>query len=131
MTATVDLIGIRYGRLVVLGTAPPITTSHGVPRCVWWCRCDCGQKVAIRHDHLVRPQDPVRSCGCLDGHIPDQTLSVTRCAREMGLAPMTVWMRLWRGATLKDALMTPARPRRKRHEHPSEEEHERWISMSH
>lgn len=49
-----DLVGNRYGHLVVLGFAYSNPKSH------WYCRCDCGLEKIIRVDALKI----VKSCGC-------------------------------------------------------------------
>lgn len=56
-----DLIGQRFGRLVVVGSAP----SKGVGRNVyarWLCRCDCGKEKIARAVSLKRGD--TTSCGC-------------------------------------------------------------------
>jgi hypothetical protein len=52
-----DLIGARFGRLLVLGR----DVSKGCP--VYWnCRCDCGREKSIAATNL---RGGTRSCGCL------------------------------------------------------------------
>lgn len=48
----------RYGRLVVLGSAP-----HVGDRPAFLCRCDCGQEVAVQRKKLRTGH--TQSCGCL------------------------------------------------------------------
>lgn len=57
----IDLIGTRFGRLVVL--SPTERTTRWVAR--WLCRCDCGnEKIVIG---LSLRNGKTRSCGCLIG----------------------------------------------------------------
>lgn len=54
-----DIVGQRFGRLVALDKE-----SHRVGRRVyWWCRCDCGEIVAVDRSNLL--DGSTRSCGCL------------------------------------------------------------------
>ena len=55
---TFDLIGQRFGRLVVVAAAPAISRNN-----VWWCQCDCGERKSIRTGALRSGR--VHSCGCL------------------------------------------------------------------
>lgn len=51
-----DLIGKRFGRLVVI-------SYKGVEKeTVWLCRCDCGKEVAVIHSRLTGGK--TTSCGC-------------------------------------------------------------------
>lgn len=52
-----DLSGKKFNRLFVLGFAGKI------PRCKWFCKCDCGKIVLVSTDGIIRGQ--TRSCGCL------------------------------------------------------------------
>lgn|SRR6202142_3165678 len=54
-----DLIGRRYGRLIVVEYDP--ATVKG--RTYWICRCDCGVVISRRATHLKRGES--QSCGCL------------------------------------------------------------------
>lgn len=64
MTKLIDLIGMRFGMLVVLSRADNTPTGH--PR--WLCRCEhknCGKEVVVRGDHLRRSNNEATvSCGC-------------------------------------------------------------------
>ena len=56
----IDLRGVRFGRLVVLGAAAR-RGSSGMVR--WECICDCGNHSIQRSDDLRRKK--VVSCGCV------------------------------------------------------------------
>lgn len=55
----VDLLGIRFGRLVVLERAA--NNSQGQAR--WRCACDCGGEIVTNRASLQRGR--TKSCGCL------------------------------------------------------------------
>ena len=56
-------VGRRFGRLVVVGDAPPRTQS-GRTRPYWACVCDCGQTKEI-YLHSLLGERPTLSCGCV------------------------------------------------------------------
>ena len=59
----VDLLGHRFGRLLVVRSAPP-RQGRSQKTTMWWCRCDCGNEKAIA-THNLRNGDS-HSCGCLN-----------------------------------------------------------------
>jgi hypothetical protein len=63
MTAAGNLVGKRFGRLLVKARAG--STSAGAA--LWHCLCDCG------HRHIARGGDlragKIKSCGCLMGNV--------------------------------------------------------------
>lgn len=64
MSAAVNLVGQRFGRLTVIervGTYDPPCGFGKQP--IWRCRCDCGEVVDITAHNLK--QGRTRSCGCL------------------------------------------------------------------
>lgn len=52
-----DLLGCRFGKLVVIDKADNIGTKTA-----WLCKCDCGQRKAIKTANLVK--GGANSCGC-------------------------------------------------------------------
>lgn len=61
MGAKKDMIGLRFGLLVVL-------CENGRSKkgeILWKCRCDCGNEVTVDGCNLRRKKRPTRSCGCL------------------------------------------------------------------
>jgi hypothetical protein len=62
MTKEINLIGQRFGRLVVVRSAPRIKD-----RTAWLCKCDCGGNVKQTTQRLRR--GTTRSCGCLRSEI--------------------------------------------------------------
>jgi hypothetical protein len=55
----IDLTGVRFGRLRVIGLAD--VKSYNKP--AWFCRCDCGRVKVVPGNHLRMGK--TRSCGCL------------------------------------------------------------------
>lgn len=53
-----NLIGFRFGRLVVIGRAENDKSRHAQ----WICRCDCGNETIVGARHLK--SGDVQSCGC-------------------------------------------------------------------
>ena len=54
-----DLLGQRFGRLLVVARAPTLRYSR------WLCRCDCGAEVVVSAQLLRMREGGTRSCGCL------------------------------------------------------------------
>ena len=54
-----NLIGQRFGRLVVLSQAATMRYS------MWRCRCDCGNEATVSRQMLMMGERGTRSCGCL------------------------------------------------------------------
>jgi len=59
MGAVVDLLGRRFGRLLVVGRAE--NNKHN--KACWTCLCDCGSTTAVVGDYLIKGD--TASCGCL------------------------------------------------------------------
>ena len=70
---SVDLVGQRFGRLIVLGRA---TSKNNSPR--WLCKCDCGNETIVYANALKSGK--TRSCGCLHSEVSARVLpkSVTK-----------------------------------------------------
>lgn len=49
-------------RLTPIRRAPDYVSPKGVRHIVYLCRCDCGQEVRVRRDHLIN--GTVVSCSC-------------------------------------------------------------------
>lgn len=63
MTRPTNLVGERFDRLLVTGTAEPFIRPNGKVRHRWKCRCDCGSDVEVRGEDLRSGNS--RSCGCI------------------------------------------------------------------
>lgn len=59
----IDLIGKRYGRLVVTEQAEGRYTPNGSYIVYWKCKCDCGKEAKIAGNKLRSGH--TQSCGCL------------------------------------------------------------------
>lgn len=57
----IDLTGMRFGRLTVIGRSTDIASSGG--RAQWNCSCSCGRHVTVR-GYALRGGNS-QSCGCL------------------------------------------------------------------
>lgn len=55
-----DIIGQRFGRLVVIEDSGKRNVSRGV---LWLCKCDCGNEMIV--DVCNLGNGATRSCGCL------------------------------------------------------------------
>ena len=58
MSAKINMLNQRFGRLVVIDEAPNYRTQA-----MWKCKCDCGNIVICRGSHLR--EGVTNSCGCL------------------------------------------------------------------
>ena len=96
MGKVIDLVGNRYGALVVLSRAPKPEGAKSTSA-FWLCQCDCGKTKVISGN--VLKQGKARSCGCLtsrlltESHSEDLTgqrfgslLVKSRAARPSGVA---------------------------------------------
>lgn len=64
-----DLIGARFGRLVVEGFSPDETRDTR-----WFCRCDCGKVKTVIGQAMIRGL--TKSCGCM--HVDVQRAAKTK-----------------------------------------------------
>lgn len=58
----VDLVGRRFGRLLVVAPAPSAVLPDGRKVVQWACQCDCGGEVIVYANSLRRGL--TKSCGC-------------------------------------------------------------------
>lgn len=66
-----NLIGKRFGRLIVLDESKERRTSNGSKK--WLCRCDCGVSKTIAGDFLK--DGKTKSCGCYQKELSKPILS--------------------------------------------------------
>lgn len=60
----IDLTGLRFGKLIVIGKGENYCSPKGNTASQWYCQCDCGSEpVLLRRDSLTTGN--TRSCGCL------------------------------------------------------------------
>lgn len=58
-----NILGQKFGRLIVLKRVENYTRSSGAQTAQWLCQCECGNLVVIRGDNLR--SGCIKSCGCL------------------------------------------------------------------
>lgn len=68
-----DLVGQRFGRLVVIGFAGVRLNAQGKPRGYWRCRCDCGNLCEALSSTLQIGKK--KSCGCANA-VPNKYYSL-------------------------------------------------------
>lgn len=62
MAKHLDLTGLRFGRLTVLGLKDYLRQPSGRPYYLWECLCDCGKITNVAGGHLRNGH--TQSCGC-------------------------------------------------------------------
>lgn len=72
----IDMVGKRFGRLVVVEQAP-----HKWNRRVWLCQCDCGERRVVDGANLRGGRQ--MSCGCL---LREKMAEIGRASRKHGQA---------------------------------------------
>ena len=68
--AKFDIIGKRFGRLIVLGLSHSIKYDYGTKvfyHHVYECQCECGKVCQVRRSNLLNGN--TRSCGCLNSEL--------------------------------------------------------------
>ena len=63
MSQNVEMIGKRFGRLIIIEQAETVINKSGKKMRKWKCLCDCGNEKIAREDNLKRGQ--TKSCGCM------------------------------------------------------------------
>lgn len=63
-----DLIGHRYGALVVVAEAHTHTEPSGGKVTYWRCECDCGRTAVISGPSMRRRRNPTVTCGVRGAH---------------------------------------------------------------
>ena len=67
MPAKLNLLGQRFGRLVVIEAA-----ESNNNKTYWKCKCDCGKTTVVASVDLVTGN--TKSCGCLGNHFAKRNL---------------------------------------------------------
>lgn len=63
MRKRIDLIGKRFNKLLVLSFDRKDKYNH----LYWLCKCDCGNEIIVRGDHITRNE--IQSCGCYNAEL--------------------------------------------------------------
>ena len=81
MSAKVDLIGQRFGKLVVIKEQPRERDENGkLCRIKWLCQCDCGNTCVTTGACLGKGKT---SCGCVKAEISERKRQQLAAAREL------------------------------------------------
>ena len=62
----INLVGQRFGKLMVLERVENEITSSGNSVVMWRCLCDCGEEIIVRSSALLHGY--TKSCGCMKSH---------------------------------------------------------------
>lgn len=93
MTAPVKMIGMKFGRLMVVDEVASRRPPNGSPQRRFRCRCDCGLDVVATGGHLRTGH--TLSCGCIRA---EQARQQGFQNRVHGEAPCsTAEYRIWKG----------------------------------
>ncbi|RFZ78240.1 hypothetical protein DS742_14090 [Lacrimispora amygdalina] len=76
---TIDLVGKRFGKLVVIERDETMPKSQGV---YWKCQCDCGNEVSIISYSLK--EGTTTSCGCYKSKITSERFSMDLLGKKFG-----------------------------------------------
>ena len=64
MSKLIDLVGQRFGSLLVLSKDNPYIKPSGQQVTMWKCICGCGNTISIRSANLRNGS--ATSCGCIE-----------------------------------------------------------------
>ena len=70
MPKTLDLTGMKFGRLTVVEFAEHRLSASGVKKRYWLCKCECGNQKIVYTKCLVNGGS--KSCGCLNKELRSQ-----------------------------------------------------------
>lgn len=87
-----NIVGVRFGRLVVVSFAGFREHAHSTRRSLWNCVCDCGN-THITTAKMLRGGSPI-SCGCL------QREAVSKAARTHGMSRTKIY-KIWTSMKLR------------------------------
>jgi len=57
-----DLIGLKFGKLLVIKRKEPYISPGGFKQQKWLCKCECGKEVCVIQSALTT--GATKSCGC-------------------------------------------------------------------
>lgn len=71
---SVNIVGMRFGKLFVIEKSEPIRSKNGKIECARWkCRCDCGNEIVVVGNSLRRGL--TKSCGCIKKENPPNNIT--------------------------------------------------------
>lgn len=85
-----DLLGLRFGRLLVTAQAPHIAHYRA-----WHVRCDCGKTFVTRAGYLL--SGSTQSCGCLRKDMLSAMAKRTSIRHGFCVGGHKRWYTIWRG----------------------------------
>ena len=91
MSKVYDLVGQRFGRLVVIEKETKDIPKTSKPRVWWKCKCDCGNTVIVTTTRLVT--GVTKSCGCYRADVSAERMTTHGCSHEDRLYNAWVNMR--------------------------------------
>lgn len=62
MAKLIDLTNQKFGKLTAIKRAEDYIKPSGAKMVRWECKCDCGNTIVVRGDHLRN--GTTKSCGC-------------------------------------------------------------------
>lgn len=81
---TDNIIGKRFGKLVVLEETGFIVKNNGKRRRKYLCQCDCGNQCEVQHQYLT--YGDTSSCGCINSV---GNMTITRLLNKAGIKYQT------------------------------------------
>lgn len=87
LNRTHNLIGERFGKLVVIGL-----DDRGTKKTYWVCQCDCGGIKSARSDSLI--SGAVKSCGCLKKQQDKINLTANHSHKQSGTRLYKIWQNM-------------------------------------
>lgn len=78
----IDLIGQRFGRLIVINRAKDYIQPSGQHKQMWHCKCDCGNECDVRMTDLKSGN--TKSCGCLQQEARGQSTFEDLTGKKFG-----------------------------------------------
>lgn len=93
-----NLVGLKFGRLLVTGIGDRHIGKSGVSRFRWRCICDCGKEVDVLTNSLNSGNS--KSCGCMAKEAVSK--STARIKHGMkGSRPYSIWQNMKTRCTYK------------------------------
>ena len=90
-----DIIGLRFGRWVVIGFHAKPSRIKPTHNSLWLCQCDCGNQSVVDSTNLKLGKS--KSCGCLK--LERQTKHGHASKRRGVTATFRSWTNMWQRCT--------------------------------
>lgn len=79
----IDIVGLRFGRLVAIEPVGKHTQPSGQTKSLWKCRCDCGNEILAHVNSLTSGQ--TQSCGCLQRERASEATLIDLVGKKFGM----------------------------------------------